>query len=111
MTEKVEKYDLRSRAGNGAVATGSYTQLVGANPRRRWFAVAVPITEADPMLLVLPSEAGAPAGSEYGQIYVAPGASVVLSMSGDMPWQGVILATGYLAASYCFWTETEDRVD
>jgi len=104
---KVMPLYLNGRSGNGAVPTGAYTFLVGENFKRRWFALTVPLSEPDPLLLVLArSIPGAPA--EFTNIYVATGSSVILSMSGDMPWQGPIYATGLAAESYCYWSEAED---
>lgn len=101
---KVTPVNLNARAGNGTVPTGSYTLLVPANTKRRWFAVSVPITGQE-TLIVLPREGSMTA---FGQIYLPAGGSLVISMSGDMPWQGSILATGLTANSYVYWTEVED---
>lgn len=106
--DEVKRIYLNGRSGNGAVPTGSYTLLVPANPKRRWFTIAVPLTEADPLLVVLSRENPDNAGAEFTNIYMAPGMSVVLSQSGDMPWQGMILATGLGADSSCYWSEVED---
>lgn len=95
-----------STATAAAVATGSWSDLIGANPKRRFVVVAVPIDEADPLLLSLADAIGK-AGSG-AILYLAPGEKVVLSMSGDMPWQGAIYAQGYGAASSCIWAEVED---
>lgn len=101
---KVTPVNLNAKAGNGTVATGSYTLLVPANPKRRWFAVTVPTTGQE-TLIVLPRSGDL---VEFGQLYLPPGGSLVLSMSGDMPWQGIVLATGLTANSYVYWTEVED---
>ena len=105
--EKVKELYLHARSGNGAVPTGSYTLLVTANPKRRWFVCQVPSTEADSLLLVL-SRAEPGTGIEFTNILIEPGGSAVLSMSGDMPWQGAIWATGLSADSSCYWSEAED---
>lgn len=105
---KVPLLYLHARAGNGAVPTGSYTQLVPENFKRRWFSVTVPETETDECLIVLSRHYPALAGTEYGQIYLASGMTVIFSMSGDMPWQGHIYATGLTADTYVYWTEVED---
>jgi hypothetical protein len=81
--------------------------LVPANPTRHWFVVGVPLTEADPLLLVL-SQSAPGTGVEFTNIYLAPGMSAILSMTGDMPWQGAIWATGLGADSSCYWSEVED---
>ena len=104
----VEKLTLDPSYGNGAVPTGSYTRFVGDNYKRRWFSITVPPTEADSMLLVLAREADFVSNLNYAQIYMAPGTSIVLSMSGDMPWQGAIYGTGVVGDSYCYWSEVED---
>ena len=105
--EQVARRYLKARSGNGAVPTGSYTLLVPANPKRNWFCVTVPPSEPDAMLLVLALEM--PSGTtEFSNIYIASGASVVLSMFGDMPWQGAIWGTGASADSACYWSEVED---
>lgn len=98
---------LEARAGNGAVPTGSYTLLVPANPKRRWFLVKVPTTEADAMLLVL-SRSEPSASVPFANILLESGDAVVISMNGDMPWQGAIWATGLSADSSCYWSEIED---
>lgn len=103
---QVEKLILRAKSGNGAVPTGAYTLLVPENWKRRWFAIKVPLTEADDLLVVLAN--GQPGVVPYGQIQLSPGDSAVFSMSGDMPFQGAIYATGTTADSYCYWTEAED---
>lgn len=104
----VERKYLHARSGNGAVPAAAYTLLVPANPKRNWFVVTVPPTEPDGLLLVLCREMPA-AGVEFSNIYLATGASAVLSMSGDMPWQGAIWATPVAAAdSSCYWSEAED---
>lgn len=103
----IHRLTLQPRSGNGAVPTGSYTLLVPANPKRNWFEVCVPDDEADDMLLVLSrSEPGA--GIEFTNILLHPGDRAILSMTGDMPWQGAIWATGRTADSSCFWNEAED---
>lgn len=104
---KVAALYLNGRSGNGVVPTGAYTQLVAENFKRRWFAVGIPITETDPMLLVL-ARGQLTAAGEFTNIYMAPGMSVVLSQSGDMPWQGPIYATGLGGDSSCYWNEVED---
>lgn len=103
-TPPVSPAYFNARAGNGSVPTGSYTLLVPANTKRRWFVVTVPSSGAD-TLIVLPRTGDL---SEFGQIFLAPGGSLVLSMSGDMPWQGIVLATGLTATTYVYWTEVED---
>lgn len=109
---KVEKLFLRARSGNGAVPTGSYTLLVPNNNKRRWLSITIP-PATDPTaaglatLIVLPMIGGV-TGDTYGQIYLDAGSSVILSMTGDMPWQGSVLATGLAGASYVYWTEVED---
>lgn len=103
----IERKYLHARSGNGAVPTGSYTLLCPANPKRNWFVVHVPSTEPDSMLLVLAREMPA-SGVEFTNILVESGAGVVLSMTGDLPWQGAIWATGLSADSSCYWSESED---
>jgi hypothetical protein len=102
---KIDPVYLHARSGNGAVPTGSYTLLVPANPKRRWFVVTC--TDADAMLVVLCRELPA-SGREFSNLYLAQGGSVVLSMTGDMPWQGAIWATGASADSACYWSEIEE---
>jgi len=103
--QPVNRVYFNARSGNGAVPNGSYTLLVPANPKRRWFCVTV--TDADAMLLVLARELPA-SGREFSNIYLASGVTCVLSMSGDMPWQGAIYATGAAADSACYWSEIEE---
>ena len=93
----------KARNGFGDVAFGSYTFLVGENAKRCWVCVTCPDTAAAPMLLCLTQ--GADVSGQYGLIYLHKGASIILSMTGDQPWQGSLLATGVGAASYCYWTE------
>lgn len=104
---KIKASYTHTRSGNGAVPTGSYTLLVPQNLKRRWFEVTVPKTEADSMLLVLSREQPA-SGREFTNILLESGDSCVLSMTGDMPWQGAIWATGLSADSACYWNECED---
>lgn len=103
----IERKTLHARSGNGAVPTGSYTLLVPNNPKRNWFEVSVPTTEVDAMLVVLARELPA-SGIEFANILLESGESVILSMTGDMPWQGAIWATGLSADSSCYWSEVED---
>lgn len=107
MGTAIERKYLNARSGNGAVPTGSYTLLVPANPKRNWFVVTVPNSEPDAMLVVLALSMPA-SGVDFSNIYLQSGASLVLSMTGDMPWQGAIWATGASADSACYWSEVED---
>lgn len=100
--------DANAKSGNGAVPTGSYTLLVPANFKRRWFAVTVPSTEVYSMLLVLNRTGSFSSADSYTNILVEPGSSVVLSRTGDMPWLGAIYATGLSANTSCYWSEVED---
>ena len=105
--DKVKASYFNARSGNGAVPTGAYTLLVPANPKRRWFSCQVLSSEPDALLLVLSiSQPGATV--EFTNIPIESGGSVVLSYSGDMPWQGAIWATGLAADSSCYWAEVED---
>jgi hypothetical protein len=95
-----------AHSGFGVVGNGSYTNIRPQNQKRRWFYAFVPANStAEPCRIVLPRVADL---SDYGEILLYPGQTVVLSMSGDMPWQGAIYAAGLAAASYLYWAECED---
>jgi hypothetical protein len=106
MQIKVTPYTLEPSSGNGAVPNAVYTMLVPANPKRRWFVVKVPGTEANSMLVVL--SRGTPGVDATANILLEPGDAAVFSNDGDMPWQGAILATGLVGATSCYWSQAED---
>ena len=103
----VAMVNLNGRSNNLACPTGSYVQLVSQNFKRRWLVIKVPITEPDTLVVVLAREEPA-AGREFTTILLDSGDSLVLSMSGDMPWQGGVWATGLTADSWAYWSEVEE---
>lgn len=93
-------------SGYGSVPTGTFTLLRPVNLKRRWFNVVCPIDQTtEPCRITLPRSSDL---TDYAEIVLNPGMSLTLSMSGDMPWQGSILAQGLAATSYVRWTECED---
>jgi len=93
----------KARNGFGATPTASWTLLVGENSKRIWAAVNVPADAADAVMLCLTQ--GADVSGQYGLIQVEKGGSAIFSESGDMPWQGSILARGVDADSEVVWCE------
>lgn len=94
---------VKARNGFGATPAGSWTLLVAENANRQWVAVSVPADAADAVMLCLTY--GSDVSGQYGLVQIEKGGSAVLSISGDMPWRGSVLARGVDVASEVVWTE------
>lgn len=95
---------IRARNGFGSTPNGSWTLLTGDNASRRWLSVEVPADAGDAVYLALTYGSDVTSG-QFGLVQVEKGGAAVFSVTGDMPWQGSVLATGVDANSEVVWTE------
>lgn len=91
---KVRRIYYAWRRISSAPSAAAFALLAENNNKRRWIALVVPDSEANSCLICLTYEAPTLVGGNYIQIPLSPSGSLVLSMTGSMPWQGPVYAIG-----------------
>ena len=82
--------------------------VASANRGRRWIAITCPADTAFPAQLLLSNNMPDLVTQNYAAIQIEIGGSVVLSLTGDMPWPGAIYAVGIGGTSGLLAAEATD---